>query len=72
MLVRLRVLIGARVKGKKRPADAISKAIMVAKIATGEIENITTVDGKNAAAVALGAHGWEGESDVIEEAIGYC
>jgi hypothetical protein len=57
MLVRLRVLIGARVKGKKRPADAISKAILVAKIATGEIENITTVDGKNAAAVALGRMG---------------
>jgi hypothetical protein len=41
-------------KGEKRPADAIGNAIMIAKIATGEIEDITTEDGKNAAAVALG------------------
>lgn len=40
-------------KGEKRPADAI----MLAKIATGEIEDITTEDGKNAAAVALGRMG---------------
>jgi hypothetical protein len=40
-------------KGEKRPADAI----MIAKIATGEIEDITTEDGKNAAAVALGRMG---------------
>ena len=40
-------------KGEKRPADAI----LIAKIATGEIEDITTEDGKNAAAVALGRMG---------------
>lgn len=28
-------------KGEKRPADAIGNAIMIAKIATGEIEDIT-------------------------------
>jgi hypothetical protein len=44
-------------KGEKRPADAIGNAIMVAKIATGEIEDLTTNDGKNAAAVALGRMG---------------
>jgi hypothetical protein len=44
-------------KGEKRPADAIGNAIVVAKIATGEIEDITTDDGKNAAAVALGRLG---------------
>jgi hypothetical protein len=44
-------------KGEKRPADAISNAVMIAKIATGEIEDITTEDGKNAAAVALGRMG---------------
>ena len=37
-------------KGEKRPADAIGNAIVIAKIATGEIEDITTEDGKNAAA----------------------
>jgi hypothetical protein len=30
---------------------------MIAKIATGEIEDVTTDDGKNAAAVALGRLG---------------
>jgi hypothetical protein len=30
---------------------------MIARIATGEIEDITTEDGKNAAAVALGRMG---------------
>ena len=44
-------------KGEKRPADAIGSAIMIAKIATGEIEDIITEDGKNAAAVALGRMG---------------
>ncbi|WP_316230184.1 RNA-binding protein [Bradyrhizobium sp. SZCCHNR1051] len=44
-------------KGEKRPADAIGNAIMIAKIATGEIDDITTEDGKNAAAVALGRIG---------------
>jgi hypothetical protein len=44
-------------KGEKRPADAIGNAIMIGRIATGEIEDLTTDDGKNAAAVALGPHG---------------
>ena len=44
-------------KGEKRPADAIGNAVMIAKIATGEIEDMTTEDGKNAAAVALGRMG---------------
>jgi hypothetical protein len=44
-------------KGEKRPADAIGHAVMIARIATGEIEDITTEDGKNAAAVALGRRG---------------
>ena len=42
-------------KGEKRPADAI--AIMIGRIATGEIDDLTTDDGKNAAAVALGRMG---------------
>ena len=44
-------------KGEKRPADAIGNAIMIGRIATGEIEDLTTDDGKNAAAVALGRVG---------------
>ncbi len=34
-------------KGEKRPADAVGAAVMVAKIATGEIEDELTDDGKN-------------------------
>jgi hypothetical protein len=44
-------------EGEKRPADATGNAVMIAKIATGEIEDIATEDGKNAAAVALGRLG---------------
>jgi hypothetical protein len=45
-------------KGEKRPADVIGAAIMVGRIATGEIdETAVTDDGKNAAAVALGRMG---------------
>jgi hypothetical protein len=47
-------------KGEKRPADAIGNAIMIVRIATGEIEDLFTDDGKNAAAVALGPHGGQG------------
>jgi hypothetical protein len=43
--------------GEKRPADMNARAVMIAKIATGEIEDVTTDDGKNAAAVALGRMG---------------
>jgi hypothetical protein len=44
-------------KGEKRHADTNRNAVMIAKIATGEIEDVTTEDGKNAAAVALGRMG---------------
>jgi hypothetical protein len=44
-------------KGEKRPADVIGAAVMIGKIATGEIEDLTTDEGKNAAAVALGRMG---------------
>ena len=44
-------------KGEKRPADLIGAAIMVAKIATGEIEETIEDDGKDPAATALGKKG---------------
>jgi hypothetical protein len=44
-------------KGQKRPADVNARAVMIAKIATGEIADVTTDEGKNAAAVALGRMG---------------
>jgi hypothetical protein len=50
-------------KGEKRPADVIGNAIHVMRIATGEIEETTTDDGKNAAAVALGRMGGKARAD---------
>jgi hypothetical protein len=45
-------------KGHKRPADVVSNAVHVMKIATGEIEESgTTEDGKSKAAVELGRKG---------------
>ncbi len=44
-------------KGQKRPGDVIGAAVKVMKIATGEIEDETTEDGKNKAAVELGRKG---------------
>jgi len=44
-------------KGENRPADAIGTAIMVAKIATGEIDDAVEDDGKDPAAKALGKKG---------------
>ena len=44
-------------KGERRPADVNARAVMIAKLATGEITEVTTDDGKNAAAVALGRMG---------------
>jgi hypothetical protein len=50
-------------KGEKRPADAIGNAIMIGRIATGEVEDLTTDDGKNAAAVALGRMGGKARAE---------
>ena len=45
-------------KGEKRPGDVIGAAIMVARIATGEIEEDTGPDdGKDKAAQAMGRKG---------------
>jgi hypothetical protein len=44
-------------KGQKRPADVISNAVRVMRIATGEEEETVIDDGKDAAAKALGAKG---------------
>ena len=50
-------------KGEKRPADVIGAAVMIGKIATGEIEDLTTDEGKNAAAVALGRMGGKARAE---------
>ena len=50
-------------KGEKRHADVIGAAVMIGKIATGEIDDLTTDDGKNAAAVALGRMGGKARAE---------
>ncbi|UYO51613.1 RNA-binding protein [Rhodopseudomonas palustris] len=50
-------------KGEKRPADVIGAAVMIGKIATGEIDDLTTEDGKNSAAVALGRMGGKARAE---------
>jgi hypothetical protein len=44
-------------KGEKRPADVNSRAVMIARIATGEIDDVEPDDGKDPAAKALGKKG---------------
>jgi len=45
-------------KGQKRPADAISNAVHVMRLATGEAEESIPVDnGRNPSAASLGSKG---------------
>jgi hypothetical protein len=57
-------------KGEKRPGDVNARAVMIAKIATGEIKDVTTVDGKNAAAVALGRMGGKARAAALGKQAG--
>ena len=44
-----------------------ARAVMIAKIATGEIKDVTTDDGKNAAAVALGRMGGKARAEGLSK-----
>lgn len=52
-------------KGQKRPADVVGGAVMVAKIATGEIEDEAPDDGKNKAAQELGRKGGKARAEKL-------
>ncbi len=54
-------------KSEKRPADAVGAAVMVAKIATGEIEDELTDDGKDKAAVELGRKGGQARAKKLSK-----
>lgn len=43
--------------GEKRPADAVGLAVLIGKIATGEVEDAPPDDGKDKAAQAMGKKG---------------
>jgi|SRR5438128_273605 len=51
-------------KGERRTRDVIGNAVHVMRIATGQIEDKITDDGKNAAAVALGRMGGKARAAV--------
>ena len=44
-------------KGEKRPADVNARAVLIARIAPGEVEDAPGDDGKDPAAKALGKKG---------------
>jgi len=43
--------------GERRPADAVGLAVLIGKIATGEVEDVPSDDGKDPAAQAMGKKG---------------
>ena len=54
-------------RGEKRPADAIGAAIKVARIATGEVEDEVTDEGKNKAAQELGRLGGQARAKKLSK-----
>ena len=55
-------------QGQKRPADVNARAVMIAKIATGEVEDKVPSpedEGKNPAAVALGRMGGKARAEAL-------
>ena len=50
-------------KGEKRPADVVGNAVKIARIATGEVEDDTTDDGKDKAAAELGRKGGKARAE---------
>jgi hypothetical protein len=54
-------------KGERRPADVNARAVLIGKIATGEVEDVIIDDGKNAAAVQLGRRGGEARAAALSK-----
>jgi len=54
-------------KGQKRPADVISNAVKVARIATGEDTDVGADDGKDPAAVSLGKRGGKARAEALSK-----
>lgn len=55
-------------KGEKRPADVVSNAVRIARIATGEEEeDVLADDGKDAAAVSLGRKGGKARAESLSK-----
>lgn len=55
-------------KGEKRPADVVSNAVRIARIATGEEEEDVSVDdGKDPAAKSLGQRGGKARAAALSQ-----
>lgn len=54
-------------KGEKRPADVIGNAVKVMRIATGEDDEALNEDGKDKAAVSLGARGGKARAEALSK-----
>lgn len=52
-------------KGEKRPADVIGNAVLIGRIATGEVEDTPSDDGKDKAAQALGRKGGKARAEAM-------
>lgn len=53
-------------KGEKRPADSVARAVKVAKIATGEVEDDKPEEeGKDQAAQSLGQRGGKARAEKL-------
>lgn len=50
-------------KGEKRPADVIGNAVLIGRIATGEVEDTPSDDGKDKAAQELGRKGGKARAE---------
>lgn len=50
-------------KGQKRKADVVGNAVLIAQIATGEIDDEPEDDGKDPAAKALGKKGGKARAE---------
>ena len=57
-------------RGEKRPADVVSNAIKVARLAVGDEEETVEDDGKDPAAKALGAKGGAARAKSLSAEIG--
>ena len=52
-------------KGEKRPADVISNAVKVMRMATGEEKEILADEGKDKAAVSMGQRGVKARAEAL-------
>lgn len=50
-------------KGEKRPADVVGNAVLIARIATGEVEDTPEDDRKDKAAQELGRKGGKARAE---------